>query len=88
MLVGNKNDKLLERQVDSSAARGFAEKLDMIFVEASAKENANVDKIFMMMALQLKEKLGTPVNDNEDTLKIGTTREVNQENSSKCCSWI
>ena len=50
ILVGNKCDLENERQVDSSIAKEFADRLRIPFIETSAKDNINVELAFMTLA--------------------------------------
>ncbi|KAK3370257.1 ras family-domain-containing protein [Podospora didyma] len=46
MLVGNKSDRIAEREVSTQEGHALARELGCEFVEASAKNNVNVDKAF------------------------------------------
>jgi GTPase KRas protein len=46
VLVGNKCDRLAEREVSADEGRALAKQLGCEFVEASAKINTNVEKVF------------------------------------------
>ncbi len=59
VLVGNKFD-LEGRQVGKEEAQQFAENEGMIYYEASAKLNLNVDTIFLRLAAEMKEKFSRP----------------------------
>ncbi len=87
MIVGNKCDKD-EREVDCEAAISFADKLGFTFLEASAKNDVNVDRIFMTIAAELKEKLGQPISNEKESLKLGETVNLKQHASMKCCGWL
>lgn len=50
MLVGNKTDLEDCRAVDSNVAEKYANENNFLFVETSAKNNCNVQKIFEMLA--------------------------------------
>jgi Ras-related protein Rab-1A len=56
LLVGNKCDLNLRRQVDYSDAQDYANKMQMDFFETSAKSKYNVDKIFYTLSDHLKKK--------------------------------
>lgn len=89
MLVGNKCDVVGRRQVDYQTAKSFAEDVNMSFIETSAKDSTNVDKVFLTMAGELKEKLGTPITSptggdtKADTLSFG--KPVKGGNLDKNC---
>ena len=85
LIVGNKCDKL-DREVDYDAAASFAEKLSVKFLESSAKNSVNVDRLFMTMAAELKEKLGTPLEEEKKSLEIGSGTHVKQDRYG-CCTW-
>jgi GTPase KRas protein len=46
MLVGNKSDRIAEREVSTQEGHALARELGCEFVEASAKNYINVDKAF------------------------------------------
>jgi Ras-related protein Rab-5C len=56
-LVGNKIDVSPEdRKVDSKAAKEFAEKFGMLFVETSAKTGENINKVFETVSQEIIKK--------------------------------
>jgi len=46
-LVGNKVDKEFSRQVPAAEASAFAERMNSLFIEASAKASINVKETFV-----------------------------------------
>ena len=51
LCLGNKQDKENERQIPFGQARDFADREGMLdAVEASAKENVNIDQAFLRLA--------------------------------------
>ncbi|KAK6055239.1 Ras family protein [Cooperia oncophora] len=61
ILVGNKTDKIHEREVPMIAARDFAVANHFdYFVETSALDATNVDLLFKQVARQLRDGLKTP----------------------------
>ena len=93
LLVGNKCDLVGQRQVNYEVARSFAEKLQISFIETSAKDSTNVERVFHTLAAELKEKLGTPETKpgaDDDGLGVATlapSSEVKCGYFSQCCSW-
>ncbi|KAF8664850.1 hypothetical protein AX16_000691 [Volvariella volvacea WC 439] len=57
ILVGNKVDKELARQVPTSEASAFAQRMNSIFIETSAKSDINVREAFVQVVEQI---LDTP----------------------------
>ena len=55
LLVGNKSDLIAQRQVSSAEAESFASGRGVKLVEASAKENAQVELAFVEMVREVKE---------------------------------
>ena len=75
MLIGNKIDLENKRKIDNETIKKFAEKKEMKYFEASAKEGINIDNIFRELAeliLFNKSK-----EDNEEEI----IRKRNRENS-------
>jgi len=58
LLVGNKCDLNTKRTVDYETAKDFADKLDIPFLETSAKAATNVEKAFLTMAAEIKKSVG------------------------------
>lgn len=55
-LVGNKSDDEENRQVSREQGQALALKLDIPFLEASAKTNENVDSVFYELASIIQDK--------------------------------
>jgi len=53
LLLGNKSDLATKRQVPYDLARDFANKLDIPFLETSAKAAINVERAFITMTAEL-----------------------------------
>lgn len=56
MLVGNKNDRVTEREVSIQEGSALAKELGCEFVESSAKTCANVEKAFYDVVRQLRRQ--------------------------------
>ncbi|KAK5168728.1 RAS2 protein [Saxophila tyrrhenica] len=56
MLVGNKCDRVTEREVSTQEGSALAKKLNCEFVEASAKNCINVEKAFYDVVRQLRKQ--------------------------------
>ncbi|CAF1527533.1 unnamed protein product [Didymodactylos carnosus] len=82
--LGNKCD-ISQREIPAEIGEQFAERNDMWYLETSAKDSDNVNKLFYGIAEELTQKarestLGIRNNSNE-TFPKGQTKPVN----SSCC---
>jgi len=85
LLVGNKCDLTQKKVVDYETAKDFADKVEMPFLETSAKLATNVEAAFMRMASEIKNSLG-PTQDSAqegDVFQPNSGRPVDQQ--SGCC---
>jgi len=57
LLVGNKVDLVSKKAVEYEAAKEFADKLEIPFLETSAKAATNVEKAFLTMAAEIKNTI-------------------------------
>ena len=88
ILVGNKCDILDKREVQYETARVYAEKLQVSFLESSAKDRTNVDKVFNIMASELINGLGETTDsmvEEESNVELGTGKAVS--NGYRCCGY-
>jgi len=90
LLVGNKVDLVSKKIVDTETGKSFADKLNISFLETSAKAATNVEKAFLTMAAEIKNNMGAQtVGGSSKTgpgaggVKIGAQPE---QQSSGCCS--
>ena len=88
-MVGNKCDDEVNRQVSKEQGQELAAKLNIPFLEASAKSNENVDSIFYELAGIIQEK---HVEENVGNTTGGGASggiDVSQSNSgsknNNCC---
>lgn len=86
-VVGNKND-LRGREVPKVEAEDFCKENDLEYIECSAKNDNNIDKIFM----DIVEKIDLKVHQNKIELrKYGSFKEFHSSEyesgkpPSKCC---
>lgn len=59
LLVGNKSDLTAKRQVSYEQAKEFADSMHMDFIETSAKQSQNVDRAFLTIATQIKQRMAS-----------------------------
>jgi len=50
ILVGNKSDLEGEREVNREVAKNFAKENNLLFLETSAKNGTNIEKIFQILS--------------------------------------
>jgi small GTP-binding protein len=79
LLVGNKCDRTSDKVVDNTAAKEYADQLGIPFLEASAKNATNVEKIFVTMAVKVKDKFVTT-----GQVKLETTPAQTKSSSGFC----
>ncbi len=90
-LVGNKSDLEENRKIKKADGEKFAKEKNLIFFEASAKNNENVEKIFMYFTYKLlnyfsqnkDEYLKNEINKTKLTNNVKEL-ETNQKKKSKC----
>lgn len=83
MLVGNKCDRVTEREVSTQEGQALAKDLGCDFVEASAKNCVNVEKAFFDVVRQLRRQRqqGSRPVDNKNSGK--GTRGAHQNNKDR-----
>ncbi|KAI9504774.1 ras GTPase [Coemansia spiralis] len=87
LLVGNKSDLEDKRKVDVTEAKDFADSLNISFLETSAKDSTNVEKAFLTMAGQIKERMGASnvqQQQQKKPINLSQGQNINQTNSG-CC---
>ncbi|KAH9842835.1 GTP-binding protein ypt1 [Rhodofomes roseus] len=88
LLVGNKSDLTSKKVVEYSAAKEFADQLNIPFLETSAKNATNVEQAFLTMAKQIKDRMGSSSSTVGGTGKSSTItpgQTVTQQSSGGCC---
>jgi len=89
LMVGNKCDLESKRAVEKKTADDFATKLDIPFLETSAKSNNNVEAAFMVMASKIKARIGQNSTRSGDkgTAKLPSRGEdVSGGKKGGCCA--
>lgn len=80
MLVGNKCDRVTEREVSTQEGGALARELGCDFVEASAKNRNNVEKAFYDVVRQLRKQRQQSYRTNSHKSR----GEPNSEPSGSC----
>jgi len=86
LLVGNKSDMISKKVVDSGTAKEFADSLSIPFLETSARDSTNVEKTFITMAQEIKNRLGPAAAafSQKPSVRVGgATKPIKP--SSGCC---
>ena len=89
-LVGNKNDLEKEREISKEEAEEFATKYNLIFLETSAKDNINVDKLFEYFTYKLvkyfEQNQDQYIGGGEDldSFKTFENLDIKADNKKKC----
>lgn len=74
ILVGNKADLPGKRQVDFKVAQAFAEEHGLTVIETSAKEDKNVEQMFLALVADIKRVQGHQVTPQvPTTIRVGVT---------------
>ncbi|CAG8977017.1 hypothetical protein HYALB_00008875 [Hymenoscyphus albidus] len=82
MLVGNKSDRVTEREVSTQEGHALARELGCEFVEASAKNYINVEKAFYDVVRQLRRQR-TANSSSKAPMTSKTSRSQTGELSSR-----
>jgi len=86
LLVGNKSDLVDKKVVDSNQAKEFADSLHIPLLETSAKDSTNVEQAFLTMAKQIKDRMGSTMQQQQkSTVKVGQGAAVQPQQSGGCC---
>lgn len=93
ILVGNKNDDPAKKKVDTQDAMQFGRSLGVPLFETSAKENINVEEMFMYftrMVLNAKKESKDRAERErfreKDTVNINTQKDRrDRKRAKKCC---
>ena len=87
LLVGNKSDLTTKRQVETEAAKEFADSANIPFLETSAKNATNVEDAFMTMAGEIKKRMATAPEPSApgNKSKIHVSGKTESVKSGGCC---
>jgi len=87
LLVGNKCYLVNKKAVEYETAKAFADKLEIPFLETSAKAATHVEKAFLTMAAEIKNTLSTqqPMPQPHGEKIVAPGKKI-QEQSTSCCN--
>ena len=65
----------------------LADSLNIPFLETSAKDSSNVEQAFLTMAKQIKDKVGTTMQQQQpkSTVSVGQGAAVQPKQGGGCC---
>ncbi|KAJ8492438.1 hypothetical protein OPV22_014159 [Ensete ventricosum] len=86
LLVGNKCDLTDSRVVSSETAKAFADEIGIPFLETSAKDSTNVEKAFMTMAADIKDRMASQPAGSASKPTTVHMRGQPVGQKSSCCS--
>lgn len=85
LLVGNKSDLTTKRVVSTETAKEFADQLGIEFLETSAKNANNVERAFMMMASQIKQRMKSQPATQPGKKTINPASSPVRQSGGGCC---
>ncbi|KAK6355040.1 Ras GTPase ras2 [Orbilia brochopaga] len=83
MLVGNKSDRVTEREVSTQEGMKLAQELDCQFVEASAKNCVNVEKAFYDVVRMLRNQRKNSIRPKLSSFNRNTDNTHNHKTVDK-----
>ena len=77
MLVGNKSDLKDKREVSRDEANEFAERMNMLYIEVSAKTGENVQNAFTQLSEEIVRRIQrVEINPHDELgIKLGRAEE-------------
>ena len=88
IIVGNKKDLESKRQVSTKDAESLADKYGIKFMEASAKDNTNIEALFLDIVKRLLEnylKSKGDIINTPSTNNVVLKKDKNLNKKKKCC---
>lgn len=85
LLVGNKCDLVNKKAVTYEQAKAFAEKLEIPFLETSAKAATNVEKAFLTMAAEIKQCITVQPAASNPTVTFSGQGQAVGGGGGGCC---
>lgn len=80
-IAGNKADLESERQVEKAAVASYAEEIGALYLETSAKDDLNVQDIFV----QLSHRLPPPPQADPNIIRATSNLRQQQTQKKGCC---
>ena len=93
ILIGNKSDLITQREVSKESVLNFCREKKFNYIEVSAKNNDNVEKMFKEVAYQLyndfkKDKTKKTINGSSEftNIQVKNDKNENEQKQGGCCS--
>ena len=84
-LVANKTDLEDQRKIKKEEGQSIAKKYGVNFFEVSAKDNKNIDELFLDTAKSLLEKNDNGLNEENVSNIVLNINKINLKKKKKCC---
>lgn len=84
-LVGNKADLVEERTIEEQDARDYANELELLYYETSAKENINVEELFNSIAERIPKEAHPRQAQQQQHVRLNQEPTSIAQRSS-CCT--
>ena len=85
VLIGNKKDLEKQRKVTKEAGESLANKYGINFFEVSAKDNTNIEELFLDTAKCLLEKNENAIVEDIGTNVVLNSNKITLKKKKKCC---
>ena len=85
VLVGNKTDLEDQRKIIKEEGESLAKKYGINFFEVSAKDNINIDQLFLETVKSLLEKNDNGLNEENGNSIVLNNNKINLKKKKKCC---
>lgn len=84
MLIGTKSDLNNQRKVSKEEAQLLADKLNMNYIETSAKDNININDPFINISKELLKNYNQKIESNKE-INIFISENLQNTKNRKCC---
>ena len=85
VLVGNKTDLEDQRKIIKEEGESLAKKYGINFFEVSAKDNINIEQLFLETVKSLLEKNDNGLNEENGNSIVLNNNKINLKKKKKCC---
>lgn len=79
-IVGNKSDLDKKRKISFNIAKAYADEINAIYLETSAKDNTNIDELFIKLGKEMSKLIS-----NEQNIQILPEIIPIKSNKNLCC---